>query len=111
GASWTDDAETHCEPILHLAVLSGLAALSLLFTAILSEPDRHNTPEDSVMRLLWYSAVGLYALVCALASTIQTGPPLNHRPELLYSAKTVRSITNTDQENVCGSIGEIKFSS
>ncbi|KAG2008576.1 ATP-binding cassette transporter [Coprinopsis cinerea AmutBmut pab1-1] len=105
GASWTDDAETHCEPILHLAVLSGLAALSLLFTAILSEPDRHNTPEDSVMHLLWYSAVGLYALVCALASTIQTGPPLNHRPELLYSAKTVRSITNTDQENVCGSIG------
>ncbi|KAG2008561.1 ATP-binding cassette transporter [Coprinopsis cinerea AmutBmut pab1-1] len=107
-ASLTDDADAHCELILHLAVLSCTAALSLLSVAILPDtpvPVIKDVVYDPALQALWYSVVALYTLVCVITFTTPTGPPLNYPPEFIYAEKTVKSITNPDPENVCGITG------
>ena len=102
----TDD---HSNSILHLTALLTVAFLLLGSAAILPDP----TPsvavsifdDNSVLLYLWYALLGIYAVGCVLAYSTPLGPPLHYPPSDIYSEKTVKSITNTDERNVCGTTG------
>ena len=103
----TDD---HSNSILHLTALLSVAFLLLGSAAILPDP----TPsvavsifdDESVLLYLWYALLGIYAVGCVLVYSTPLGPPLHYPPSDIYSDKTVKSITNTDQRNVCGTTGK-----
>ena len=102
----TDD---HSNSILHLTSLLTVAFLLLGSAAILPDP----TPsvavsifdDESVRLYLWYALLGIYAVGCVLVYSTPLGPPLHYPPSDIYLEKTVKSITNTDQRNVCGTTG------
>ena len=93
----TDD---HSASILHLTVLLTVAFSLLGLAAILPE-----SIEGSVFLGLWYVLLGIYAVGCILAYSTPLGPPLHYPPSHIYSEKTIKCITNRDEQNVCGTTG------
>ena len=104
-------AEYHSESILHLTVLLSFAAAFLAWTAILpgTPPPVTTTSinDEQFLKSLWYTLTVIYIAVTILAYSTPLGPPLHYSPSDIYSEKTVASITNTDQENVCGIISRL----
>lgn len=102
-------ADEHANSILHVTGLTTVAFTLLGSIAIL--PDRpppvatsHVDSSEPVLIYLWYTLVGLYTILCVLTFTTPLGPPLYFPPKNIYFEKTVDSITNKDEENVCGII-------
>ena len=100
----TDD---HSESILHLTALLTVAVSLLGSAAILpdSPPPVPLSINKPVLLGLWYSLLGIYTVGCILAYSTPLGPPLHYPPSDIYSEETVKSITNMDEQNVCGSTG------
>ena len=101
----TDD---HSDSIVHLTALLTVAFLLLGSTAILPDsppPVAVSIDDEPVLLGLWYTLFGLYTVGCILAYSTPLGPPLRSPPSDIYSEKTVKSITNTDEQNVCGTRG------
>ena len=101
----TDD---HSYSILHLTALLTVAVSLLGSAAILpdsSPPVTASIDEKPVLLGLWYSLLGIYAVSCILAYSTPLGPPLHYPPSDIYSEKIVKSITNLDERNVCGTTG------
>ncbi|PPQ81930.1 hypothetical protein CVT25_013778 [Psilocybe cyanescens] len=100
--------EYHSESIIHLTVLLTVAFSLLGTAAILPDTPPPVTAvvsdEDWFISDLWYALVGIYGIACAICYTTPLGPPLHYPPSDIYSEKTVQSITNKDEENVCGII-------
>ena len=97
----------HSFSILHLTSLLTFAFL-LLGSATISPglpPVAVSIDDESVLLGLWYTLLGIYTVGCILAYTTPLGPPLHFPPSDIYFEKTVKSITNTDERNVCGSTG------
>ncbi|KAH9478408.1 ABC transporter 7 [Psilocybe cubensis] len=100
--------EYHSESIIHLTVLLTIAFSLLGVAAIL--PDTPSPvaavirDENRVILYLWYALVAIYGVACGICYTTPLGPPLHYPPSDIYSEKTVQSITNKDEENVCGII-------
>ena len=99
----------HSDSILHLTALLTVAFLLLGSAAIL--PDLHpvavavSIGDESVLLGLWYALLGIYTVGCILAYSTPLGPPLHYPPSDIYSENTLKSITNTDEQNVCGTKG------
>lgn len=98
----------HSESILHLTALLTLGCLLMGPAAILP---RTPSPvisgvdeQDGVLLNLWYSLLAVYIIDCIACFTTPLGPPLHYPVSYIYSEKTVQSITNKDEENVCGVI-------
>ena len=108
-AVWSigQDNPDHCDSILHLTTLLTVVFLLLGSAAILppTRPPIITSIEDGYILLgLWYGLVGIYGIACFIAYTTPLGPLLHYPPSDIYSEKTVQSITNMDEENVCGII-------
>ena len=100
-----ENVDDHSDLIIHVTILMSVAFSLLFSSAILPDsppPVAELLYEDSVPLGLWYTLIVIYALVCVLACTTPLGPPLHYEPSDIYSEKTVQSITNTEEENVCG---------
>ena len=98
----TDD---HSNSILHLTALLTVAFSLLGSTAILPNsppPETASIDDELVLLGLWYTLLGMYAVGCILVYSSPLGPPLYYPPSDIYSEKTVKSITNMDKQNVCG---------
>ena len=97
----------HSVSVLHLTSLLTLAFLLLGSAAILPDPPSVavSIDDESVLLGLWYALLGIYAVGCILVYSTPLGPPLHYPPSDIYSEKTVKSITNTDERNVCGTTG------
>lgn len=124
-----DDADVHTKYILHLSVLSTLGFLLLGGTVILPEtppPSKvsnlaykflwpRSTHEalsqdsDIILRVLWYFLTLVYALAWAIITRTPLGPSLHYPASNIYSEKTVQSISNQDENNVCGVISSLIF--
>ena len=103
----TDD---HSDSILHLTALLTVAVSLLGSAAILpnsSPPVAASIDDKPVLLGLWYSLLGIYAVGCILAYSTPLGPPLHYPPSDIYSKKIVKSITNLDEQNVCGATGRL----
>jgi len=101
----TDD---HSNSIIHLAALLTVALLLLGSVAILPKsphPVAASIDDEPVLLRLWYALLGIYTVGCVLAYSTSLGPPLHYPPSAIYSEKTVNSITNMDERNVCGTTG------
>ena len=100
--------DDHSDSILHLTALLTVAFSLLGSTAILPDsppPMAVSIDDEPVLLGLWYALLGLYTFGCILAYSTPLGPPLHYPPSDIYFEKTVKSITNTDERNVCGSRG------
>jgi hypothetical protein len=100
--------DEHSDSILHLTALLTIAFLLLGSAAILPRspsPVVASIDDEPVLLGLWYALLGAYTLGCISAYTTPLGPPLHYPPSDIYSEKTVKSITNTDEQNVCGTTG------
>jgi hypothetical protein len=98
--------DDHSDSILHLTALLTVAFLLLGSAAIL--PDSLvavSIDDESVLLGLWYALLGIYTVGCILAYSTPLGPPLHYPPSDIYSEKTVKSIANSDEHNVCGTTG------
>ena len=98
----------HSNSILHLTVLLTVAFSLLGSAAILPDnppPIAASIDDEPVLLCLWYALLGAYTLGCILAYSTPLGPPLHYPPSDIYSEKTVKSITNMDEQNVCGTTG------
>jgi hypothetical protein len=98
----------HSNSIVHLTVLLTVAVSLLGSVAILpdsSPPVAASIDDNPVLLGLWYSLLGIYSVGCILAYSTPLGPPLHYPPSDIYSEKIVKSITNMDEQNVCGSTG------
>ncbi|PFH48697.1 hypothetical protein AMATHDRAFT_5550 [Amanita thiersii Skay4041] len=98
----------HSESILHMTALSVVATVALGVAAAIprtSNPVTSSVADEPAVRAIWYGALILYAIACAIVITTPLGPPLHYPPENIYSEKTVSAITNQDYENVCGIVG------
>ncbi|KAH7925080.1 hypothetical protein BV22DRAFT_1195420 [Leucogyrophana mollusca] len=97
----------HSASMIHLAVLTFLPTALLGTTAILPSDKSVSTPIQNlpVLSGLWYSVLALYLIAAVITWTLPGGPPLHFPPETIYSEKTVKAITNLDQDNVCGIVG------
>ena len=101
----TDD---HSNSILHLTALLTVAFSLLGSAAILPDtppPVAASIDDEPVLLGLWYTLLGLYTVGCIIAYSTPLGPPLHYPPSDIYSEKTIKSITNTDEQNVCGTTG------
>ena len=100
----TDD---HSDSILHLTALLTVAFLLLGSAAILPDLPRIavSIDDESVLLGLWYTLLGIYTFGCILAYSTPLGPPLHYPPSDIYFEKTIKSVTNTAEQNVCGSTG------
>ena len=97
----------HSDSILHLtALLTGAFSL-LSWAAILPDnpPVAVSFDNESVPLGLWYAFLGIYSVGCILVYSTPLGPPLHYPPSDIYSEKTIKSITNADEHNVCGTTG------
>ena len=101
-------AYDHSNSILHLTALLTVAVFLLGSAAILPDsppPVAASIDDEPVLLGLWYTLLGIYIVGCILAYSTPLGPPLHFPPSDIYSEKTVKSITNTDEQNVCGTTG------
>ena len=99
----------HSDSILHLTALLTVAVSLLGSAAILpdsSPPVAASIDDKPVLLGLWYSLLGIYTVGCILAYSTPLGPPLHYPPSDIYSEKIVKSITNMDHQNVCGTTGK-----
>lgn len=102
--------DNHSDSIIHLTALSTVAFLLLGSAAILPDslpPVAVSIDDEPVLLSLWYALLAIYTLACILAYSTPLGPPLHYPPSNIYSEKTVKSITNMDEQNVCGSTGTV----
>ena len=102
-----DNVEYHSESVIHLTTLLTTAFALLGITAILPSypsPIAAVFAGVNVLLALWHTLIAIYFVSCILCFTTPMGPPLHYPPEHIYSEKTVQSITNKDEENVCGII-------
>ena len=102
-----DNPDDHSESILHLTALLTVVSILLGSAAILPStpsPVVASIEDERILLGLWYGLVGIYCVACFISYTTPLGPPLYYPPSSIYSEKTVQSITNTDEENVCGII-------
>ena len=100
--------DEHSNSILHLTVLLTIAFSLLASAAILPDsppPMAASIDDELVLLSLWYALLGIYTLGCILVYITPLGPPLHYPPSDIYSEKTVKSITNMDERNVCGTTG------
>jgi hypothetical protein len=98
--------DDHSDSILHLSAL--LTAAFLLLGSAAISPDSLvavSIGDESVLLGLWYALLGIYTVGCILAYSTPLGPPLHYSPSDIYSEKTIKSIANTDEHNVCGTTG------
>ena len=96
----------HSTSVLHLTALLTVAFLLLGSAAILPSPPKAVSNDDeSVLLGLWYALLGIYTAGCILAYSTPLGPPLHFPPSDIYSEKTIKSIANADERNVCGITG------
>jgi len=99
----------HSNSIIHLTALLTVAFLLLGSVAILPNNPPPVTSfiddDDPVLLSMWYALIGVYIVGCILAYSTPLGPPLHFPPSYIYSEKTVKSITNMDERNVCGTTG------
>ncbi|TFK38174.1 multidrug resistance-associated ABC transporter [Crucibulum laeve] len=103
-----EEVESHSQSIIHLTTLLTVVTTLLGSAAILPDappPVAQSLEDDAVLKGIWYAMFGLYTVTCILAYSTPQGPPLHYPPAGIYSEKTVQSITNSDQENVCGLVG------
>ena len=102
-------ADDHSNSILHLTALLTVAVSLLGSAAMLpdsSPPLTASIDNKPVLLGLWYSLLGMYTVGCILAYSTPLGPPLHYPPSDIYSEKIVKSITNMDEQNVCGTTGK-----
>jgi hypothetical protein len=102
-----DNPDDHSDSILHLTALLTVAFVLLGSAAILPStrpPVITSTEDEHILLGFWYGLVGIYGIACFTAYTTPLGPPLHYPPSDIYSEKTVQSITNMDEENICGII-------
>ena len=95
--------DDHSDSILHLTALLTVAFSLLGLAAIL--PDvlvAVSIDDQSVLPCLWYTLLGIYAIGCILVYSTPLGPHLHYPASDIYSEKTIKSISNTDEHNVCG---------
>ena len=100
--------DDHLHSIVHITVLLTVAFSLLGSAAILPDsppPVTASIDDDLVLRSLWFTLLGIYGLGCIIVYTTRLGPPLHFPPSDLYSEKTIKSITNMDEQNVCGTTG------
>ncbi|KAF8802271.1 multidrug resistance-associated ABC transporter [Phlegmacium glaucopus] len=100
----TDD---HSNSIIHLTVLltvafSLLGSVAILPNSPLPVTTSIDDDDEPVLLGLWYALLGVYAVGCFIAYSTPLGPPLHFPPSDIYSEKTVKTITNMDERNVCG---------
>jgi hypothetical protein len=100
--------DDHSDSILHITTLLTVALSLLGSAAILPDsppPVEASIDDEPVLLGLWYTLLGMYSVGCILAYSTPLGPPLHYPPSDIYSEKIVKSITNTDEQNVCGTTG------
>lgn len=98
----------HWRSILYLTFLTTCAAIALFIAAVLpdSQPVLLLAIDDvNLLMNLWYTLVVLYAVSSAIFFTTPLGPKLHYPASAIYSEKVVQTITNMDENNVCGVIG------
>ncbi|KAF8879657.1 ATP-binding cassette transporter [Gymnopilus junonius] len=99
--------EYHSESTIHLAALLTIAFGLLGISTILPSspsPIAAVFAGVDVLSASWYALIAIYFVTSVVSITTPLGPPLHYPPENIYSEKTVQSITNKDEENVCGII-------
>ena len=105
--------DDHSDSILHLTALLTVAFSLLGSAAILPDtppPLAASIDDEPVLLGMWYTLLGIYTVGCILAYSTPLGPPLHYPPSDIYSEKTIKSITNTDEQNVCGTTGRYLLS-
>jgi hypothetical protein len=102
-------ANNHWITVIHVTSLTTIACMFLGTISILpsTSPIAVNLDDNPVLRAMFYVKLGLYFAVCILAFMTPLGPPLHYPPSGIYSEKTVESITNKDEEIVCGLTGAL----
>lgn len=102
-----DSLHLHSEYMIHLSGLTSMAFVPLAISALVpNEPISISAElEDMMVKGLYYAVIAFYGVSCALAITTPLGPALHYPKELIYSEKTVASITNQAHDNVCGVTG------
>ncbi|KAF9051842.1 multidrug resistance-associated ABC transporter [Panaeolus papilionaceus] len=97
----------HWRSILYLTFLTTCAAIALFIAAVLpdSQPVLLLAIDDvNLLMNLWYTLVVLYAISSVIFFTTPLGPKLHYPASAIYSEKVVQTITNMDENNVCGVI-------
>ena len=100
--------DNHSDSILHLTALLTVAFLLLGSAAILPNPVV-SIDDEFVLLGLRYALLSIYTVGCILAYSTPLGPPLHYPPSNIYFEKTIKSITNTVEQNVCGTTGKHLF--
>ncbi|KAI0040180.1 ATP-binding cassette transporter [Auriscalpium vulgare] len=103
-----DASSGHTATIIHLSILSTLAAVLLGVSAMVPEKAitiSFDDPQPQLFEVLWLATLGLYVFAAVGAATTPLGPALHFPPDRIYSAKTVANITNTEPDNVAGIVG------
>lgn len=113
GALYHDSPYLHSDYMIHLSGLTFIAFAPLAISALVpNEPiSVYAELEDMTVKGLYYAVIVFYGVSCALAITTPLGPALHYPKELIYSEKTVTSITNQAHDNVCGVTGKPHLSS
>lgn len=96
------------EPVVKASVWYAAPAS---FSPNTTSPVAVSIDDEPVLKGLWYALTAIYAIIAVIAYTTPLGPPLHYPPIDIYSEKTVQSITNKDEDNVCGIISMFYLSS
>ncbi|KAA1472498.1 multidrug resistance-associated ABC transporter [Dentipellis sp. KUC8613] len=102
------DVFVHELSMIHISILTSLAAILSAITAILPAnppPVKALLTQPTAIRALWYAVFAIYTVSMVIAVTTPLGPALHFPPERIYSEKTVDAITNQAYDNVCGVTG------
>ncbi|KAF9007916.1 ATP-binding cassette transporter [Cyathus striatus] len=105
---YTKSLDEHWVSISHIAALTAIASSLLGITTILPEtppPVAKSVDGDATMQAIWYAVLGLYMTLSVVSFITPLGPSLHYPPNNIYSEKVIQTITNTDEENVCGVVG------
>jgi hypothetical protein len=103
-------SDDHSDSIIHLSALLTVAISLLGSAAILPDsppPVATSVDDEPVLLGMWYALFGIYTVGCIIAYSTPLGPPLHYPPSDIYDEKTVKSITNMDEQNVCGTTGRL----